>query len=175
MKYIDSNLLPGESILYSGKLHWFIFAPGIALIVAGIVLVFVGVDSGFVVLMPLAFIAGVGSLISAGIKQVATELAVTSKRIIAKTGLIRRHTIELNLGKVESLSVAQSVSGRLFGFGNISFSGTGGAVNLVATIDDPLAFRRAAMQAIDAVQAGASPPDVSGVRIRERTPAADGG
>ncbi len=42
----------------------------------------------------------------------STELAVTSKRVIAKLGFIRCSTVELRHSKVESLHVDQSLLGR---------------------------------------------------------------
>lgn len=79
----------------------------------------------------------------------STELAITSNRVIAKTGLIARKTIELSHAKVESLSVHQSVAGRLFGFGTVTLTGSGGTSAPIANIAAPLEFRRAALQVIE--------------------------
>lgn len=78
-----------------------------------------------------------------------TELVVTSKRVIAKVGLIRRATLELNHSKVESMNVSQSTLGRIIGYGTIVVNGTGGGATPVPGIDNPLEFRRKAMQTID--------------------------
>lgn len=86
------------------------------------------------------------------VKRQSTELAVTSKRIIAKFGFIRRSTIELNHSKVESFHVEQGVLGRILGFGTLSINGTGGGITPIPGIGDPLGFRRKAMEAIDAFQ-----------------------
>ena len=43
----------------------------------------------------------------AAIHVLTTELALTNRRIIAKSGLIRRNTIELKTNRVESLGVNQ--------------------------------------------------------------------
>ena len=43
----------------------------------------------------------------AAIHVLTTELALTNRRIIAKSGLIRRNTIELKTNRVESLGVHQ--------------------------------------------------------------------
>jgi uncharacterized membrane protein YdbT with pleckstrin-like domain len=53
------------------------------------------------------------------------EFAITNIRIIMKTGLIARRTLELNLSKVESVLVCQSVFGRILGFGDVIFIETG--------------------------------------------------
>ena len=45
----------------------------------------------------------------AAIHVLTTELALTNRRIIAKSGLIRRNTIELKTNRVESLGVNQGI------------------------------------------------------------------
>ena len=55
----------------------------------------------------------------AAIHVLTTELALTNRRIIAKSGLIRRNTIELKTNRVESLGVNQGILGRIFNFGSI--------------------------------------------------------
>ena len=45
-------------------------------------------------------------------KRATTEIAVTDRRIVFKRGLIRRHTVEMNMQKVESVDVDQTLLGR---------------------------------------------------------------
>jgi len=66
---------------------------------------------------------------------------VTDRRIIYKTGLLARHTIEMNRSKVQSIDVDQSIFGRLFGYGTIVVRGTGGSLEPVRMISRPIAFR----------------------------------
>ena len=70
-----------------------------------------------------------------------TEIAVTNMRIIFKRGFIRRHTIEMNMDKVESVDVGQTLLGRLFNYGDITVRGTGSGFEPLRRIDDPLRFR----------------------------------
>jgi uncharacterized membrane protein YdbT with pleckstrin-like domain len=71
------------------------------------------------------------------------EFAVTSRRVIIKTGWISRRTIELNMSKVESVEVAQDIFARMLGYGTITVIGTGGTREPFSLINDPLGFRRA--------------------------------
>jgi len=153
MGYVDKNLMSGERVVYTAKIHWFIFVPGIVLFVVGTVLF--GVDQGGNVghvIGTIAVLLAIFSVIKALITKVSTELAITSKRVIAKMGLIRRNTVELNHSKVESFNVDQSILGRIFGFGTLIINGTGGGKTPIPSIDSPLEFRRNAMEAIDASQ-----------------------
>ena len=97
---------------------------------------------------------GVGLLLwlSAWLKYRSTELAVTNKRVITKTGLIQRNTTEMFLEKVESIQVDQGILGRICDFGSITISGTGGDKSPVNNVSQPLEFRRAFMTAVDATR-----------------------
>jgi uncharacterized membrane protein YdbT with pleckstrin-like domain len=154
MSYVDGNLMAGESVVYRAKIHWFIFVPGAIVLAVGLVMVSVSPRSEdpIVFFGVLFFLTGFILLLKALITKISTELAVTSKRVIAKFGLISRSTIELNHGKVESMNVDQTIMGRIFGFGTVVVNGTGGGKTPIPNIDAPLTFRRNAMETIDASQ-----------------------
>src|SRR6266571_5016351 len=63
---------------------------------------------GLVLIAAAAIFFGVGLL-----KRKATEMAVTNKRVIVKTGLAKRRTIELLLSRIESIAVDEPALGRL--------------------------------------------------------------
>jgi len=150
MGYIESNLMNSERVVHRGNIHWFIFIPGAAGIVIAFILFGAGQESGVGPVFGLfLFIASIYGLLKALITKLTTELAVTSKRVIAKTGFIRRITVELNHSKVESFNVDQSILGRIFGFGTIAVCGTGGGRTPIPGIEKPLEFRRYAMQTVD--------------------------
>ena len=130
--YVEKNLIKDEQVVYTGRLSAWGFAGQIAL---GIVLI------------PL--VVGIVMLIWVWIRMRTMELAITTKRLIIKSGLISRQTIELNLGKVESLQVDQSVLGRMLGYGSIQVNGTGTSHAPIHGVADPLEFRRQFMQAQD--------------------------
>jgi uncharacterized membrane protein YdbT with pleckstrin-like domain len=140
VSYIDENLLPDEHVVYRAKLHWIIFARAVVVLVVGVVLFIVlpGVPlAGAVVLL-----IGILMLVPPFVAYRTTELGVTNKRVIVKTGLIRRRTLELLLRQVEAISVDQSLSGRLLGFGSITLTGTGGVREVFHRVRDPLELRR---------------------------------
>ena len=130
--YVDSNLLSGETVLYRGHISKWSLAP---LILLGVVLLVIGVGLIF--------------LVWAWISYKTTEFAVTDKRIIAKTGLISRNTVEMFLDKVESLNVEQSVPGRIFDYGTVTIRGTGATSEAINNISAPLLLRKHFMEAAD--------------------------
>ena len=131
--YVDSVLISGESVLHRGRVSLW---PHALKILLG------------VLLLP-AFGLGLVFLIWVFVIYRTTELAITSKRIVAKFGFISRSTIEINLPKVESLQVDQSVYGRLFDYGTLIVAGAGTPNLRIPGIADPLRFRRHFMEATD--------------------------
>lgn len=139
MGYIDKNLLPDEAVIEKAYVHWFVYVTGTLFFF----LSFLFFDQETAPVGVIMFSTGIVLIASAFLFRFSTELAVTNKRVIAKTGLISRKTIELNLSKVESLNVDQSILGRIFNYGQITVNGTGGIKTPFKYISKPLNFRRA--------------------------------
>lgn len=144
--YVDDNLTPNETIIIRGEIHWFSFVPGGVLFLIGLLSMF-GTQSAFGLVMLLL---GVFMLIKSFLYHISTELAVTSKRVIAKFGFIRRSTIELNHKNVESFKIDQTIAGRLLNFGTVRINGTGGVSTPIPRIANPLEFRKVALSTIEA-------------------------
>lgn len=144
MSYVQSVIMPNESVIAQAKTHWFIFAGPVFWLVLSLVL-FAAVP----VLGALLLIMALVVFFRAWLYTISTELAVTSKRIIAKFGFIRRNTVELRHDKVESLHVKQGILGRIFDFGSIVVTGSGGTNAPIPYIAAPLKFRSAALAGIE--------------------------
>ncbi len=131
--YINQILIDGEQVIYQARLSlWSQF-----------VLILLGL-----VLLPL-FGFGLILFLWAWLICKTTELAITNKRIISKSGIIKRTTMELRLDKIESIKVDQGVLGRMLNYGAITISGTGGDKTPIESIADPLHFQKYFMSAVD--------------------------
>jgi uncharacterized membrane protein YdbT with pleckstrin-like domain len=145
--YVNRVLQPGEIVVLATRLHPIIyFRALIYLIVALALLIASAWTDGdlHLGLQIAALIFGLFALASwarSAIRQFTTELAVTDRRVIYKSGLVSRHTLEMNRSKVESVDVDQNVLGRVLGFGTIVVRGTGGSLEPIRLIRDPLHFR----------------------------------
>jgi uncharacterized membrane protein YdbT with pleckstrin-like domain len=143
MSYIREILRPDEKLLATGNIHWIIYWPAIALMaLAVIALIVLGLASivGRIIFVLLA-LAAIFFAIKEWLQQWITEIAVTDRRVIVKTGLIRRHTAEMNMDKVESVTVYQSVLGRLLGYGSVHVRGTGEGLGHLDYISSPILLR----------------------------------
>jgi len=147
MNYVRRVLQPGEAVIHVTRIHPIIFLPAILWFAAAIVLFIAALTlSGDLriagqALAVFCLIFAIASALPALLRRISTELAVTDRRVIYKSGIIARHTLEMNRGKVESVDVDQSVLGRFIGFGTIIVRGTGGSLEPIRMISDPLTFR----------------------------------
>jgi uncharacterized membrane protein YdbT with pleckstrin-like domain len=144
MSYIDSNLLDGEHVVYRTRLHWMLFILPVLFTV--------------LVLSPIAWLMANGTwknfawiplalsllvLVATFIKRQSSDFAVTNKRVMMKVGVFATRSIELLLNKIEAIAVNQSLAGRIFGYGDIAVTGSGGTKESFSRIRGPLEFRRA--------------------------------
>lgn len=81
-------------------------------------------------------------------------MAVTTRRVVVKQGLMSRKTIEMLLNKIETIEVTEPMAGRMFGYGSITMIGTGGTSEPFHKIAQPLRFRSAVQQQLERVSAG---------------------
>src|SRR6202162_2359980 len=117
MSYVESNLVPGETVIYQTRLHWIVMLWHIVLGclllgLPGVLLLYyalsqAGIETTTLRIMEAGGVAllvcGVVAILMGMVRRNATEMAVTNRRVVIKTGLISRKTIEMLLNKVESI------------------------------------------------------------------------
>jgi uncharacterized membrane protein YdbT with pleckstrin-like domain len=158
MAYHTKVMLPDEQLRAVGRLHWAIYLRAwfclIVAIAAGADFLYLrssgahdpdGSVSSLVLEIVGAFflVVGLFLLLSAWIHRTTTEIVVTDRRILFKEGFLRRRTMEMNMSKVETVDVVQSIPGRVFNYGTILIRGTGSSYEPLRLIGDPLTLRNA--------------------------------
>lgn len=151
MAYVDSVLQPGETVKVIGRLHWTIFLPAFLLAAVSLVVMLYGEKSISASIGRIVVYAGwIGLAVAAvmflhaAFVRWTTELSVTTHRVIYKRGFIWRHTVEMNMDKVETVNVDQSILGRILGYGTIHVLGTGqGGINNLRGMGSPITVRNA--------------------------------
>lgn len=141
MNFLTTYFQPGEEIIYKAKIHNFLFLePLCLLIIGGFVLCDVSSPVMKWLGITVLFLALV-SLVQRICVKVGSLFVVTNKRVVLKTGIIRRYVSELMLAKCEGIQATQSVTGRLFGYGTLVVT-TGGATNCFYFVSKPFDFKR---------------------------------
>jgi hypothetical protein len=169
MGYIEKTLVPGEHVVYRTRLHWVVMLGHLVL-----ALLLLG-GGGFLAVYALrhqslpvnelrmaewgalaALFLGLLVLLVGSLRRHATEMAVTTRRVVVKTGLASRRTIEMLLNKVETIEVTEPGLGRMLGYGSITIIGTGGTSEPFHRIAHPLEFRSWVQQEIEQLHPAAS-------------------
>jgi Bacterial PH domain len=161
-EYVNSILLPNERVLAIARIHWMIYLLPIILGIIAVggslfsLLPSIGMSSvtssrdtaaftlASFALCGLPFgVLAIYGFVRAFLLTKFTEFAVTDKRVIGKFGIIKRSSLELVLGKVESISVNQNLFGRIFNYGTVVVTGSGGTHQPIPYIADPMKMKQA--------------------------------
>ncbi|HXA26348.1 MAG TPA: PH domain-containing protein [Acetobacteraceae bacterium] len=150
MAYYTKVLQPDETVKVIGRLHWWIYGRAVIVLLVALA-VLIGSNwlpdpvlqrytlwaSGVIGVLGLLLLFG------AWIRRRTTEIVVTDRRIIYKRGLLSRHTMEMNVSKVETVDVDQRLAGRIWGYGTLLIRGTGSSWEPLSGIGSPLEIRNA--------------------------------
>lgn len=162
MGYADNNLVPGEILIYETRHHWavllgpalvavLLFAAGVSLLVglyaekngkAGQGANNSAATEGMTAAGAILLVAAIATFAYGLAKRNATEMAVTNRRVLIKTGMASRRTLDLMLSRVESIGVEETFLGRMLGYGSVIVRGTGGTPEPFVMIAHPQEFRR---------------------------------
>jgi uncharacterized membrane protein YdbT with pleckstrin-like domain len=168
MSYVERSLVPGETLLYQTRHHWMVLIGPLMM-----TLMFLALAAGLFVeaiearngkgmvagasteavhgmdFVAIALVAAAIGAIGYGVaKRNATEMAVTDRRVLIKTGMGSRRTLDLMLSRVESIGVEETFFGRMLGYGSVVVRGTGGTPESFVMIAHPQEFRRNVQQQI---------------------------
>jgi len=153
VRYVEQNLISGEQVAYRSTWHWVVLLRSI---IVAVVLTILGVvmlveasniqgdqyRGAIKILGVVAIAIGVLDLVAAMIRRSGAEFAVTNKRVIFKTGLMKRSSEEIFLSKIESVTVNEGLWGRALNYGTINVRGTGGTLEPFHKIAHAQEFRR---------------------------------
>lgn len=159
--YAEKNLAKGEKIVYQTTTHWIIILRPLLIIFAGIAAMsFAGntnvemlkndpvnalLDNPYIVLLFLGALLCLQGLLFLFLKIlmiVSTEITVTTRKVIWKSGIFWRDTDEMLRVKVEGCKLdSQSWLGQILNYGTIEVKGTGGNVLSLNVVTEPLLLR----------------------------------
>jgi Bacterial PH domain len=167
MRYIEASLIPGETVVYQTRLHWIVMLRH--LLLGALLLAGSGALLSYLLNQPRSenagehlaeggavalLVGGIAAIVAGVVRRSATEMAVTTRRVVVKQGLVGRKTIELLLNKIETIEVREPMLGRMFGYGSITVVGTGGTSEPFHKIAHPLQFRSEVQQQLERLSTG---------------------
>lgn len=147
--YVDNALVDGEVVIARASFHWLNwFWPVVAVVVPALLQIacWIWIDGSARAWLNYLtiglLIAGVIYFVWQYLRIRSTEIAVTDRRFIRKTGWISRDTAEIELRSIEEVGLRQTIWGRIMGFGTLTIRGTGAGVVVSEGLDQPKAFQK---------------------------------
>lgn len=110
-KYVENNLNRGETIVKKAELN------SISLVMTWVF----GILFFWLLFIPLI------KAIIATIKFCNTELAITNKRIVGKTGFANSGSLDAPLNKIQTASASTKFWGKIFNYGTVTINTAAGA------------------------------------------------
>jgi len=156
MSYVEKNLAPGEEVLLRPRYHWVRFVPGATVAVLGAALAAVtglfvqagsggaesGLRSGLLVVALVLFLAGLLLMARRALVDSFDEFAITSFRVIKKSGFVTRNVRQIPLERVQDVNVRSTLGGRWLSYGDVELQTAGSDSTVVfPRIVHPEAFR----------------------------------
>lgn len=194
MSYVVKNLAPGEEILLQARYHWVRFVPGASVAVLGAVLAAAsgllvpaaggtefGLRSILFLVAGVLFLAGVLAMAWRALVDSFDEFAITSFRVIRKSGFATRSVRQIPLEKVQDVNVRSTLGGRWLSYGDVELQTAGSDSTVVfPRILHPEEFRnvlfthtRPQAAGTDGLGGRAAPAPPSRASVEERLKEAD--
>ena len=151
---IESQLQPGEEILYRAYVTRLTLAPWLGLLTLALVVAAVAWFQfqnlpGALVALAVAVVAGLIFAWKDFIRR-ANDYVLTNHRIIQEIGVLSRRSMDSRLDKINNVEHRQTLWGRLLNYGDVEIdtaSETGAA--LFRNISHPLPFKNAILAAAE--------------------------
>ncbi len=143
MSYIQQTLSKDEQIKETAKLHWINYSVVVLCLILSLCTLVLLVKYSENNKLVAGIIFGIPtsifflSAIVAYLRILTIEMAITTKRVVCRTGVVSVHTDELKIARIESVEIKQSILGRILGYGSLWFSGVGTSKVLFPNIKDP--------------------------------------
>ena len=129
-----------QRVVYQARLHWILFVWPLLLLLLGLCLGFSFVSFREVGLMTVLIAIAWGFLM--WLTYQFSSLTIKERRVILRSGILVRQTIDIPLTKIESIDIRQSILGSLFQYGSLLITGTGGTRQWMGYVAKPLTCRR---------------------------------
>lgn len=169
-KRISTLLMPGETVQYAARRHWLSYRRALSwAFLAGICfglslamrqpggpyfILFTGIEASSERVLSeycglFCAVMTLGSALKTAIINWTVIMAVTSRRIILRVGLIARDTTDLPLSKIDIVMVDQGILDRILGCGQVVVRTVGEATTNFAAVAEPTTFRNAIIGALE--------------------------
>lgn len=161
MTYVEQSLSEGERLVLQAKVHWAIYLPAMVWFGIGCLLALMMIGGGAPLSAPIFWcFAGTCIAIVLALKasyyRASHEMGITNRKVVTKQGIISRKTMEQRLARIDSVTINQGLSGRLFGYGSVAIRGSGESFTPMRFVANPMEFKKLIDKAIHYYEAQAA-------------------
>ena len=143
MRFIESNLLPDEEILFRTRKHVIIFFfPVVVTLLAILTQSYLAANPILVKVAKAPWLLAAILWCYYGLEYYFSSYMVTNKRVHLREGFFIRHANELRLTTIAQVNVDQSLIGVVLNYGTVSLNAMG-AFDAYPIIAKPNQFRNA--------------------------------
>lgn len=164
MSYVSKVLVGGEKVIYHARVTYALFIPGFAVCGLSVLIArllpivqqswrwlwkvsFMLADflpeGGIAALISyIIFITGAAMVLRVYTIYAFTELAVTDRRIIAKMGVTKTRTTEIDRHKIAGVTIDQNMIGQMLNYGFVTLRGYSGHIGNMPPISKPYELQK---------------------------------
>ena len=150
-KYVQKSLMTNEKVVLEAKYSFILFAPSVAVLVLAILFFAVSLKDGFgEAFQSFVIWAVIAALLSIRgfLYNKFNEFAVTDKKVIGKSGIIKTNELSSPLKQIQNVQVKSGFFGKIFKYGTVIITTTSG-VYAFNYINKPTDFRNMIMSQIE--------------------------
>ena len=153
--YLRKLLGQNEGIQLISRQHWLVYLQAILPEIAIIILLIIGISvsiisfqASWIWFSALLLILPIISIIRDTLIWWNKQYVITNRRVIQVAGIFNKDVIDSALEKVNDVKLAQSVMGRLFGYGDVEImTASELGINLFRRIANPVKFKTTMLDA----------------------------
>lgn len=150
--YVQNSLTANEKVIKQAKFSNILFVPGI---IVALIFLLVAISSvhadgiGFFFKILFSGIL-VGAIVDIRgfLYHFFNEFAITNKKVVAKTGIIKTKELSSPLKQIQNVQVATGFWGKIFKYGTVNVTTASGLYS-IKYVNDPQGFRNSIMAQIE--------------------------
>lgn len=137
-KSIQASLLgEGERVILTGQVHGGIYWKAVAALILGLLLLIPAFNLGVFILF-----VGAVMFVYAHLTRAYLVLMLTNKHVAVRSGIAFMDITQIRHSQIESVNVAATLIGQMFGYATVVIAGTGQRVIMIPFIANARQFRQ---------------------------------
>lgn len=153
--YVKNSLTSNEKIIKEAKFSKVLFVPGVLVVLLFLLAAISSVSTDGIGFFFKILFSGilVGAIVDIRgfIYHFFNEFAITNKKIVAKTGIIKTTELSSPLKQIQNVQIVSGFWGKIFKYGTVNVTTASGLYS-IKYVNDPNNFRNSIMAQIESTE-----------------------